>query len=226
MDNKDIRDRVRQYFLRACRSLDRKRYQQEHAYVNALLGRLEGELDFGPGNGFIAFTPTIVADRGPGAAENLFGADFAIIFQSHGVEVPIDKAIISQAKNGSLNALSSTEVNQLNRQCQKMARITKEYMVLEAPLNDGAMPKIRLGDFENGSWKGDAIDLDEYFVDYILACSHGDRRPNFIHGVATSNLSGIKVDVHGLEYKPDRTPRKPKPRDPDGGNSGGMRPRR
>ncbi|MFU1519964.1 hypothetical protein ACM25P_15995 [Vreelandella alkaliphila] len=224
MENPEIREKVREYFLNACKPLDRDRYTQESAYVDAFIGRLDGELDFGPQNGSIKFTPTIVADRGPGSAENKFGADFAIVFQSMGVEAPTQKAIISQAKNGSVDKLSKAETERLQLQCKKMARVTTEYLILEAPMSMGAMPTVRFGDKAKESWEGDSIAFDEYFLEHVLSCRHGDRRSSFVKGVATSNLSGIKVDVDGLEYTPEKKPRKKRSRKPSLGNNGGKQP--
>ncbi len=93
MDYEEVSKRIKQYFLNVCSRLDRTRYAHESAYVDALIGRLDGELDFGEDYGSIVFTPTIVADRGPACAENLYGADFAIVFESKNVKEPIQKAI-------------------------------------------------------------------------------------------------------------------------------------
>jgi hypothetical protein len=203
-----IRVKVKEYFRDACENLDRQRYSQESAYVDAFIARLDGKLNIGPGHGVIRFTPTIVADRGAGSAESKFGADFAIVFQSKEVTHPIRKAIISQAKNGMVSALSKTEQNRLAAQCRKMARITDSYIVLEAPVVSGAMPTVKIGDPQTGLWERDSIDFDDYFLEQILSCKHGDRRESFIDGVADSKLSGIKVDVNDLEYTPKITPRK------------------
>ncbi|WJG22002.1 hypothetical protein [Vibrio furnissii] len=208
MDNAEIEKRVKQYFSDACSRLNRVRYAQESAYVDALIGRLDGVLDFGEGNGSIEFTPTVVADRGPGSAESLYGADFSIVFKSQNVEVPISKAILAQAKNDDVDTMPKEEVTRLREQCKKMSRFTNEYIVLEAPKMAGAVPTIRLGTSGTNAWGKIRMGLDEYFLELVLSCKHGDRRPEFIRGVASSNLSGLTVDVNGLEYTPTPKPRK------------------
>lgn len=208
MDNAEIEKRVKQYFSDACSRLDRVRYAQESAYVDALIGRLDGMLDFGEGNGFIEFTPTVVADRGPGSAESLYGADFAIVFKSQNVKKPISKAILSQAKNDNVDGLPKEEVMRLHAQCIKMSRFTNDYIVLEAPIMAGAVPTIRLGTPSSKAWGETRMGLDEYFLELVLSCNHGDRRPDFIKGVASSKLSGLTIDVNGLEYTPTPKPRK------------------
>ena len=208
MDNSEIEKRVKQYFSDACSRLNRIRYAQESAYVDALIGRLDGVLDFGEGNGSIEFTSTVVADRGPGSAESLYGADFSIVFKSESVEEPISKAILSQAKNDTVDGMPKEEISRLREQCKKMSRFTHDYIVLEAPTMAGAVPTIRLGTPSNKAWGKKRIGLDDYFLELVLSCKHGDRRPDFIKGVASSKLSGLTVDVNGLEYTPTPKPRK------------------
>ncbi|MCU8104869.1 hypothetical protein [Shewanella sp. SM101] len=208
MDNTEIEKRVKQYFLDACRRLNRVRFAQESAYVDALIGRLDGVLDFGNGNGYIEFTSTVVADRGPGSAESLYGADFAIVFKSTNVDKPINKAILSQAKNDTIDKMPKEEVTRLREQCMKMARFTNDYIVLEAPKVDGAVPTIIIGTPSNQAWGKIRMGLDDYFLEFVLSCKHGDRRPDFIKGVASSKLSGLTVDVNGLEYTPSPKLRK------------------
>ncbi|GGW41113.1 hypothetical protein [Vreelandella hamiltonii] len=171
MDNKEIEEKVKSYFKNACSRLDRVRYSQESAYVDALIGRLDGILDFGDGNGSIVFKPTIVADRGPGSAENLYGADFAIVFESENVDKPINKAILSQAKNGNVQQLAKAESTRLGEQCEKMARFTDSYIVLEAPKDDGAVPTVRIGTPINKSWENIQMGLDDYFLELVLSCT-------------------------------------------------------
>ncbi|WP_261884493.1 hypothetical protein [Vibrio pomeroyi] len=213
MDNEEIKKSVKDYFTKACEVLDRTRYQQEPAYVDALIGRLDGTLYLGDDQGFIRFKPTVVADRGPASAESLYGADFAIVFESTEVKEPIKKAIFSQAKNGDATKLPKKDAEKLDEQCAKMARFTGHYMVFEAPMKDGAMPTIRFGKPSKKSWdkgKNNSIRLDDYFLDYILSCKHGDKRHNFIKNVAASNLKGLTVDVNGIDYTPTPPARKKK----------------
>ncbi len=213
MGNDEIEIRVKEYFANACKPLDRKRYSQESAYVDAFIGRLDGEIDFGEGMGLITFTPSIVADRGYGSAESKYGADFAIVFRSKGIKKPINKAIISQAKNGEVDKLNNSEITRLNDQCEKMAKVTNSYLVLEAPSSKGIVPTVKLGSSDNKRWQPDSIPFDEYFLNHVLSCKHGDQRLGFITGVSDSKLSGITVDVNGVKYTPYVKPRKkPKPK--------------
>ena len=203
MHRQDILDAVTDHVLKAVKRLDRKRYAQESAYVDAFLGRLDGVINFGKDYGTIDIKSTIVADRGPGAAEHKFGADFALTFESTGIPSPLKKAILGQAKNGDISKLGTSEALRLTGQCKKMASVTRSYVVLEAPLEPDAIPNIRLGNYKNYNWKIKSIPFPEYLVDQVVACHHGDTNPVFINAVADSKLSQIKITTKGLEYEPD-----------------------
>lgn len=194
---------VNDYVLTTVSGLERKRYEQESAYVSAFLGRLDGSIDLGEKNGVIELRSTVVTDRGPGAAEHKFGADFALVFKSKGGALEINKAVIAQAKNGKLEELSTNEKTRLTTQCKKMAEVTQHYFVLEAPIKDNAIPTVRLGTFENKQWSSEQIPFGEYLVDYIILCRHGDRRDDFIAAVGDSKLTMLKINTTNLTFEHD-----------------------
>lgn len=195
--------KVSNYVRNAASPLERQRYVQEGAYVPAFLARLEGKIDLGTNNGTIELRATVVADKGPGAAERKFGADFALVFKSNGGPQNINKAIIAQAKNGHIESMSRGEVSRLRDQCKHMASATEHYFVLEAPLHDGNIPTVRLGTHKNQSWASASIPFDAYLVDHIISCQHGDRRKTFIDAVGNSRLLTLKVNTTNLTFEPD-----------------------
>jgi hypothetical protein len=208
MYRSDLLREVSNYILNAVSRLDRLRYAQESAYVDAFLGRLDGTIDLGENNGILDLKATVVADRGRGAAENVYGADFALIFESIGGNLDVKKAILAQAKNRTLENLSNSEMSRLNLQCQKMAAATAHYFVLEAPLENCSIPTVRLGIFENKRWSEEQLPFDEYLVDQVISCMHGDRRKKFIKAVGDSKLSGLRVLANGVSFEPDPPRRK------------------
>lgn len=201
---------VKAYIQAVVKPLNRDRYMQESAYVDAFLGRLDGEIDLDGSDSTIIFTPTVVADRGRGTAESKFGADFAIVFESNGIEEDIKKAILGQAKNGEVDSLNNTEKKRLLDQCSKMASVTKQYMVLEAPMIGNPIPTIRIGlPIKKGlPTLSQRIPFDEYLVDYIISCTHGDRRKEFIEAVGHSKLPTLGIVTNNLTLEPDPAPRR------------------
>ncbi|TLS16907.1 MAG: hypothetical protein FDZ72_16950 [Betaproteobacteria bacterium] len=203
MRRSELLKEVNDYVSKAVSRLERKRYAQESAYVDAFLGRLDGKINFDNKNAVIDLQSTVVADRGPGAAEHKFGADFALVFKSNCEALKINKAIIAQAKNGILEQLSTSEKTRLTTQCRKMAEVTQHYFVLEAPTENYVIPTVRLGTFQDKQWSSAQIPFGEYLVDYIISCKHGDRRGDFIDAVGDSKLSTLKVNTTNLTFEPD-----------------------
>ena len=203
MNRSDILAKVSDYVARAISRLDRVRYHSETGYVDAFLGRLDGTIYLGEEKGLIDLKATIATDRGPNSAEKRYGADFALVFNSSNNTLPLKKAILGQAKNGTVERLNSQELSRLVKQCSDMAKVTHHYVVLEAPLRNGKIPTIRLGTYQNNRWSEQEIQFDVYLVDKIISCEHGDRRASFIEQVGDSKLTTLKVLTYGLDYEPD-----------------------
>ena len=194
---------VNKYVANATSRLGRQRYAQESAYVDAFLGRLDGIIDLGDGNGTIDLRATVVADRGQGAAEHKFGADFALVFDGIKEPIKINKAILGQAKGGCLEQLVRSEKLRLIEQCEKMAAATQHYLVLEAPSDNGAIPTVRIGTYKDQRWAEERIPFDEYLVDYVISCNHGDRRDQFIRAVGDSKLLTLQIVAEDVSLEPD-----------------------
>ena len=103
-----VRDAVRTYVRRAIEGLDPLRFRQEPAYTAALLARLEGRAYSGP-DGSITLRATVVNAIGRNSAEKWSGADLAITAEIEQAARQLRKAILAQAKLGSLDDLSSNE---------------------------------------------------------------------------------------------------------------------
>jgi hypothetical protein len=194
-----LQKKVTNYFKKAASPLTRQNYQQESAYVDAFIGRLSGTIHLGKNNGHIEIIPSIVADRGPNSAESIYGADFTIFFESKGIANPIKKAILAQAKNCDVRDLKGTELKRLKEQCEKMSQATDAYLVLERPAIDGAIPQIRLGNTENPGWSDSSMSFDEYFVQELLSCKHGDRNSSFINAIQDSKLKQLTIKTVNIE---------------------------
>lgn len=186
--HEEIRSQFRRQVEFACRQLLRSAYQQEPAYVAALMGKLAG-MHIQSGSSWL--TTTVVNDRGPHSAESEFGADFAIVFESTS---GVSKAVLGQAKGASIDLLSPTERNKLFEQCRLIARKTTHFLGLEAPTGGSTMPIVRRGlagppvTIESAGRR-----LDDYLADVFIACLHGDRRNRFVQAVKTSDLLQLRV---------------------------------
>lgn len=209
MTEDDVLHAVTLHVERSADRLLRKRYHSETAYINAFLGKLDGIIDFGD-DGQIEIQSTIVNDRGPGAAEKEFGADFGLVFHRQGGKSDISKAILGQAKNGDVRTLRASEQIRLVQQCETMADHTDHYIVLEAP--QSGTPTVRIGSSDTPGQFSDQMPFAQYLVSQVIACHHGDRDSDFIDAVGSSDLTMLKVRVDGLKYEPDAPGERPSSR--------------
>lgn len=185
---------IRSHVAAAISRVDPSRYQQEPAYVNAVLARLDG-LVYRGAHGEVEIKSTVVDDRGPGSAESKYGADFAITATIAGGGARVAKAIIGQAKKGRIEDLSRSQSERLQRQVGKMSQHTDQHVVLEVPEVSGSSPRIRIP-YQGGVGRYKyPIALEDYLTSHLLACLHGDRREAFVEAVQDSSLSRLALIV-------------------------------
>lgn len=187
--NEDVRKQFRLRVESACRQLPRSGFQQEPAYVAALMGKLAG-MQIQIGSSWLR--TSVVNDRGAHSAESEFGADFAIIMESTS---GVSKAVLGQAKGSGIDSLPMMQRENFLRQCGLIAQKTKHFIGLEAPTGSNTMPIVRKGvsgppvSIESGRR------LDDYLADIFIACQHGDRRNAFVQAVRASDLLQLRVLV-------------------------------
>jgi hypothetical protein len=188
---KPYRQLIRQRIIDAIDRLDVTRYRQEPAYVIALLGRLDGFI-VNDSTGFIEIKSTIVDDRGSNSAEFRYGADFAITLSAKISNQKVQKATLGQAKRGNIYR----DHKNLIKQCQKMGRVTTEYLVLETPEEATSEPLIYLKDNRASNLRfRKPMTLDTYILDEFLLCNHGDQRSEIVENVQDSQLNTLKILV-------------------------------
>lgn len=136
---------------------------------------------------------TVVTDRGANSAESRWGADFAITASLTQDERTSHKAVLGQAKRGSVKSLSQREQARLELQCELMKSATSSCLILETPsitLDDHFdTPRVQiLGD-------DDSMILSDYITDHLIVCTHGDRRPDFVIRASNSRLNTLHVSI-------------------------------
>lgn len=206
IDEKVVLEKLRQHVKNACEFLPRESFAQEPAYVNALLGRLAGDIELGQPGAMIQLRPTITTDHGPNTAEKEFGADFALTMTIMDENSVIVKGVLGQAKTDVIETLVKRERVRLDDQCEKMARYTDHFVVLEAPSRFSTIPTIRLGDPVTKKTQLEKYELHEYIVQKMLACRHGDKRPKFIEAIRESKMTKLAVVARGFTLAPTPTP--------------------
>ncbi|WP_156125874.1 hypothetical protein [Paraburkholderia kururiensis] len=183
----EVRTRFRLQIDSACRQLRRSAFQQEPAYVAALMGKLAG-MQIQSGCSWL--TTTVANDRGRHSSESEFGADFAVIFESAS---GVSKAVLGQAKGSPIDSLPVSEKNRFLSQCERIASRTRHFVALEVPTGADTMPIIRKGVSGPPVSIEPGRRLDDYLADVFVACLHGDRRGGFVEAVKTSDLLQLRV---------------------------------
>jgi hypothetical protein len=188
-----IREAVRAHVQRAVTGLSPTRFAQEPAYTAALLARLEGVAYDGP-DGSVVFKTTNVDSIGRGAAESWSGADLAITAEIRKGDLSVSKAILAQAKLGSLEELPPTERGRLVGQIREMRILTRSPKVLLVRELDGRRePQVASGVRIAEELPTTPLSLPEYFVRRVLTTLDGDTRPEFVAGVQDSSLTRLHV---------------------------------
>jgi hypothetical protein len=137
----------------ALERLDPSRYYQEPAYVAGLFARLDAVVYKGKGL-MLEIKSTVVSDRGPKSAESVWGADFGVVASVVSEEGKVEKAVLGQAKRGSLITLGSAEADVFRRQVVKMAQATHATIGFEVPTEIGMQPKVRVVEVSQAFGRG------------------------------------------------------------------------
>jgi hypothetical protein len=107
--------------------------------------------------------------------------------------------VLGQGKRGPIEQLGKDKKKGLDDQCSKMLKYTNDYLVLETPLTTGCVPMIKLSKKNEVTPSGKSIPLQDYIIEHLIACNHGDRREEFVLAVQDSSLKRLEIIVDGLE---------------------------
>src|SRR5580698_7134236 len=116
----------------AIKRMDPVRYTQEPAYVAALFGKLDAVVYHDAGL-MVELRSTIVGDRGRKSAESRWGADFCLVASISGPKEKQEKAVLGQAKRGSLIDLATADAGDFREQALKMSVAKQAIVGLEVP---------------------------------------------------------------------------------------------
>jgi len=217
-----LKPAVRHHVRRAVARLDPARYQQEPAYIAALFARLD-DVVLERADAKVEFRSTVVADRGRGSAESIWGADFGLTASIREFNLELRKAVLGQAKRGSLTAPEG-EAQGFRTQVIKMSRMTWATVGLEVPRAIGEIPMVRMVEATSTygeTWAAKsivappdsyeqvirpalsdegpavllwtAVPLDQYLCDYLVGCAHGDRDERVVQALDSSNLTRLHI---------------------------------
>ncbi|MFA5858677.1 MAG: hypothetical protein WC955_06390 [Elusimicrobiota bacterium] len=184
---------VKKHIRKAVSGVNAQRYFQESNYTSAIIARLDGtayEGEFGN----VTFRGTMVSGTGRKCAEKKYGADFAITAElTHINRETRKKVILGQAKKGEVEKLRKSEKERLKGQITKMKDIVSSPVVLETPSKGTDMPTICSGNKVLNNSKYKRIPLDDFIVDRVMTCFHGNTNKKIVTAVEDSQLSTLSI---------------------------------
>ncbi|RJL48958.1 hypothetical protein D5078_02130 [Pectobacterium carotovorum] len=184
-DYNELKTKLHAELTKITNIFTRENYRQEDDFFAAFCAGLSlAEISFGNGY-YLRFKTSKTAHKGKNSPEHRFGCDFGIKIEWISTsDKNLQKGIIGQAKN---NTLKSSDTKDLSVQCVKMARVTEHYIVILRD-NSHQIPVVHIGDREKKYFHEDSIIFDDYLIDHVMACLHGETNTDDINTMLKSGL--------------------------------------
>jgi hypothetical protein len=187
----ELSSKLSRTMKRASARTSRDTHADEDSFFTKFMGSL-GEIEFGDGY-YLDFQDSKTTSKGAGSAEKIYGSDFGlrVDFNIHEESI-FSKAIIGQAKNFPRNDPrdNKKERCRLAAQCSAMAGVTSNYIVTFRPNEDGSIPLVYLGNVETKLYSIPGIRFDEYLLNYVLPCKHGETNKDIIKYMVSATHDG------------------------------------
>jgi hypothetical protein len=186
---------VKRHVSKAIEGISPVRYKQEPNYTAALIGRLDGFVYESSGSR-IEISGTVFDDRGPNSAEKRYGADHAITAIISDRVTTVRKAILVQAKLGTIDSIRGKARDELLQQIEKMRTLTPAPKVMEIVESDGhRVPRIISANRLSAGEPFQPLALPDYFSARVLTTLDGCTNPSVVEAVQDSSLSRVGIQA-------------------------------
>lgn len=166
------------------------RVEQEPAMTDRMLGAIEESLDGAEIRG-IRWTAKTLTDRGPGAQESLYGADFLGVLTIGLPDFSVSKGFLAQAKIARSFSERDTEI--LRGQCRKMLRLSPaSFVFLYSKDGIHVIPAIAVVGCRKGLDQLYQRSVQRFFEEH-LECFIGDRS---ISSPTPSTLTALRDEFN------------------------------
>lgn len=162
--------------------LERGDIQQEPSMTDRLLGGIRHAIDGYRSKGVIWRAITLT-DRGKGAQEKKYGADFAGVLSIDLPDFRVDKGFLAQAKLMRAGGMEMGEFHRMVNQCEQMLRLSPaSFVFLYSPNGIRIVPAIAVVGASHPDFVLDTTtlysrSLSKFYEDH-LECFLGDRKIN------------------------------------------------
>jgi hypothetical protein len=153
------------------------RVEQEPAFTDRMLGRIELAMDGYAHNG-ISWRAKTLTDRGRGAQESRFGADFFGVLDINLPDYSVQKGFLAQAKLVEPGeSMSARDFEELREQCRKMLRLsTDSFVFLYSRQGIFAIPALAVISSARTNLHNFYSRSVTRFYEEHFACFFGDQR--------------------------------------------------
>jgi len=116
--------------------------EQEHQVTDRLLGRISQAIEGYKMKG-VTWRAKTLTDKGPGAQEKQYGADFVGVLEIDLPEYRVKKGFLAQAKLTSVGLMSHREFERMVDQCRQMLDLSPDSFIFhESPNRIRVIPAI------------------------------------------------------------------------------------
>lgn len=200
--SKDFHHKVRYKVREAFHNLSINRFNQEPQYTSAVLGRLHGIEVYSDEGEYLKIEATDLDDRGPHSAEKRYGADFVITASVTDGKIKIIKAILFQAKMGSVSELKPTALSNLRDQIRKMQHVSPHPKIAGIVPNNGyTIFEVASGRRLLNENKVPTIPFDAYFNQRVITTLDGITDKDRVDALQYSDLKKLDVLVKKTEFQ-------------------------
>ena len=164
------------------RDLERGEIQQEPSMTDRLLGGIRNAIDGYRSKG-VTWRAITLTDRGRGAQETEYGADFAGVLSVDLPDFKVDKGFLAQAKLIRNGGMGMSEFHRMVNQCEQMLRLSSaSFVFLYTAAGIRIVPAISVVGASNPDFVLDTStlysrSLSKFYEDH-LECFLGDRNIN------------------------------------------------
>lgn len=171
------------------------RVEQEPAFTDRMLGRIDAAMDGYSHNG-VSWRSKTLTDRGNGSQESRYGADFFGVLEISLPEYAVKKGFLAQAKLiEPSQSIRTKEFEEMQEQCRKMLRISSDsFLFLYSKQGISSVPATAVVSSSRTNPHNLYSRTISRFYEEHFSCFFGDRRIGLAH-ISTLEALAAEYDT-------------------------------
>lgn len=172
-----VAQKIKEAAAAICESLRTTEIEQEPAFTDRLLQAIKDSLKDYKSKG-ISWSAKTLTDRGPGAQETEYGADFAGVLSIQVPDYQVRKGFLAQAKRiEARESIAGRDFDEMKQQCDRMLKRTPDsYVFLYTTTQVTVIPAIAIASSTRRNPHEFYSRKISSFFEAHFECFIGDRR--------------------------------------------------